>query len=295
MKYFPLLTQPDSGALTTVRDARDPRCRALARRTASPSLSILLLVLLSGCSDAPQKVLAAASDAAVEFGLRERVIVPVVVDVVLDPSLESPGQMGTWESTFTVVLPVVLSSNGLLRSWVVTPEGAVLIASFAATPNTRPGTPARDAHAKAERERAIQAFKPVEVFLQRPAGVRSPLFNGLTTVGAETTPGKAQRILVVISDGKEYDLVDWECQRITPLPTLTALLDREHFLLPGSLRGVGVHWTFFRTTPTSRCRGHEHVRQDDLTTRWREILQRAGARPTFSTGPISLDVLKGAK
>jgi len=270
-----------------------------------PMLVVLLLLgVLCGCGDVSRRALASASDTAVEFGLRDRVVVPVAVDVLLDPTLESPGQVATWESTFAVVLPVVLSSNGLLRAWVVTPDGVALVASFVAAPNTRPGTPARIAYETAERQRATDTFTPVARFLQRPAGARSPLFAVLTMVAAETTPN-AQRHLVVVSDGREYDRddrrqavfegVDWECQPITPFPVLTRLLDREHFLLPGTLRDVGVHWTYFRASRTPRCRGHEQVRQDDLTMRWRDILQRAGASTTFSTGPITSDLLKGAK
>lgn len=255
---------------------------------------VLFAVALCGCGEAPRQVLASASDAAAEFGLRERVVVPVAVDVVLDPTLDAPGRVATWDATSAVVLPVVMSSMGLLRAWVVTPEGAVLVASYVPQPNTRPGTPARIAYEKAERARAVEVLNPVAVFLHRPAGARSPLFAALTTVAAETTPN-AQRHLVVVSDGLEYDRIDWECQPITPLPTLTRLLDREHYLLPGSMQKIGVHWTYFRATRTPRCAGHEQVRQDDLTTRWREVLQRAGASPTFSTGAITTDDLKGAK
>lgn len=268
----------------------------LKRSTRTLTMCVLpLLLVLSGCGDAPRKVLASASDAAAEFGLRQRVVVPVVVDVVLDPTLDAPGRVATWDATREVALPVVLSSMGFLRAWVVTPEGVVLVASFTPQPNTRPGTPARIAHEKAERSRAATVFQSVAVFLQRPAGARSPLFAALTTVVAETTPSNALRHTVLVSDGLVYDQVDWECLPITPLPALVRFLDREHYLLPGSMQQVRVHWTYFRTTRTPRCPGHAQVRQDDVTARWREVLQRAGATPTFSTGPITKDDLKGTE
>src|SRR5438270_12776505 len=89
---------------------------------------VFFALVLSGCSSG--SLSSSVDAAAVDFGLRERVVVPVAVDVVLDATVDAPGRVVTWESTLGVVLPVVLSSNGLLRSWVVTPVGVVRVAGF---------------------------------------------------------------------------------------------------------------------------------------------------------------------
>jgi hypothetical protein len=102
-----------------------------------------------------------------------------------------------------------------------------------------------------------------------------------------TTSPYRERIVILESDLKEVGYARWECAPITTSLVIPRL-DAARVLLPNSLRGITVIAAFFDITPAT-C--HDTAaRHLELQQAWQTLLQRAGARPFFTTGAY---ILKG--
>jgi hypothetical protein len=248
------------------------------------ALATVCLLLVCGCDEAtgplaekPSKVLERAA------GISDAVSDPEVVDLLLDATEGSPGDVHNLSAQLDAILPVLSRRSGVCRLWLLqdSVESTVIVSTVSfprpQSTNTHVQERERVAAVAAAREQLLRA---VQAGGETPR--RSPLFAALTRIGMTSSPFRTRTILL-ISDLREEGIASWECGPID-VDGVTKSLDRERLLLPNSLRGISIVAAFFDIAPAPKC--HDTVaRHLQLRDAWQQLATRSGARITFTTGP----------
>ncbi|HEX8171002.1 MAG TPA: hypothetical protein VF824_10725 [Thermoanaerobaculia bacterium] len=252
-------------------------------------MRFLLVVLLFATACDESSFSASASVLHRAAGIEARVVVPETVDLLLDATEHSPGNLDTLALQLDAILPVLADRSGVVRLFVVreSVDATVVVSSFsfAASRSSNLHVQARERAAMiaAAREQLLRAAHASSTPIPR----RSPLFAALTRIGMTSTPYPT-RTIVLLSDLRTEEAsgaarIAWECGPID-VETLVPVLDRERLLLPDSLRGVRVVAAFFDISPASKCQ-NTVARHLALREAWQQLIARAGARITFTSGP----------
>src|ERR1041385_6523954 len=248
------------------------------------ALALLIFLPVVGCDEAtgplaekPARVLESAA------GISEATGDPEVVDLLLDATEGSPGDMRNLSAQLDAILPVLARRSGVCRLWLLrdSVESTVIVSTVSfprsQSTNTHVQERERTANVAASREQLLRA-------VQAGGGTprRSPLFAALTRIGMTSSPFRL-RTIVLVSDLREEGIASWECGPID-VDGVTKSLDRERLLLPNSLRGISIVAAFFDIAPAPKC--HDTVaRHLELRDAWQQLATRAGARITLTTGP----------
>jgi hypothetical protein len=284
--HFSTVLMP-KGHVMTLSSKYDWHPLPPARRQLLLPVLIALLLFFVRC-DVPNGPLADSSSALERAaGIESQQVDPVCIDLLLDGSEHSPGgDLRNLSAQLDVLLPTLTVRTGVLRLWVLrdSVEQTTIIATeqFAASKqaNLHVSQRERDTLVRRARERFLAAAQVARTSI--PA--RSPLFDVVSRIGM-TTSSSRERVVILISDLKEVGYARWECGPITTSAVIPRL-DDAHVLLPNSLRGITVVAAFFDITPAT-C--HDSIaRHLELLHAWGILLQRAGARAVFVTGPFNL-------
>lgn len=211
-------------------------------------VAILVLVApLLACDGTPSSAFA---------GLKEFVGVtapppqaPVLAQLLCDASRMSTCSPQSLGATLDVVLPVLVGRAGSqVEVWGLGTDVATtqLVAREVVPVISARG---RKAQARAVERWMTQAQSSLRsasaVVFAGPARRRSPIAEGLTKMSLLAPPPGMHRVLMLISDARPVeDVLDAECG---PLPTTSVFLKRLHqrrLLLPGSLAGTRVVFSF---------------------------------------------------
>lgn len=205
---------------------------------------------------------------------------PLIVDVIVDASVDAPGSPATLRETLGVLAPVLVDRGGVLRVWGLG-ESAATSRCYVTLLVTR-DDPTVPPNLRTQAGRALQAY------FSGPPPRRSPLVDVIATVALETSP-PGDRVIVLISDLAEMSS-HGRFEVSTPTPALfVAALRRDGVLPPRSLAGVRVVCSY------SRLGVHTASPQKVLALRdvFRAALIAGGAeRVVFSTGPLQPNDLR---
>jgi hypothetical protein len=228
---------------------------------------------------------------------------PVAVDIVCDPTDGAPCTSDLLRAQLHAVLVATAGRPGsFVRAWVLGTDitGLQLIAiqtspALTSTHSARATALARERFVATADVYFAKAFESV---FDRPAPRRSLLAESMTRVAWADVPPNMQRILICLTDGREYShFADMECRPIPNPEAFTAAVQREHVLGPGSLHGTVIALAGFDLTPMhDRPCPVTIAKADEIRTVWRHVLLHAGASSvTFHTGIADPDQLLSSK
>ena len=127
-------------------------------------------------------------------------------------------------------------------------------------------------------------LKVAEKIWLAPHPRRSPLAEAISKI-ALTEGYDKPRSLIVVTDGREYRLGDFEC-RIPSKKYWAALLKNHSALLPGSLKNFQVAFTFMSLPPIKRRCATSLTREAGVRERWTEAFAVGGADFAITTGAV---------
>jgi len=227
---------------------------------------------------------------------------PESFDLVVDVSEGSSGGVReNVEQTIGVILERMSATPGsVLR---VIAQGArvanaAVVSMVQSTTPTRNNQKARAAHAKrfiaTSHELLMKAMEPV--FAASPLVWQSPIaetiqWAALLSLPPGLPPGTARHI-IVISDTHEAtkEFGDFACG---PLPSPPEFIKRLHgrdVLMPKSLEGIRIHFTFTEphASPRRTCPPMTIARINAIRMLWTAAMKRANAaETTFETGVVT--------
>lgn len=232
---------------------------------------VVLAVALTACD----------GDTGVMLGLASAPVKPAATfDIVCDAGGGGNCTADTLDRTLVAMLPPAAARPGSpVRLWMVgnslddtrvvaTAEAPLLSASRQRAGHTTAQFTATT------RESFLAAFRAAAP--ERRS--RSPLAMALSRL-AFTRAGTRERLVVVLSDGREYsDLGDWECGPVPDVPEFRSMLSRNRLLTSKSLADVNVAFVVgFTALDGNRC-PITMPRADQIRTLWISTLTAAGAR-----------------
>ncbi len=217
---------------------------------------------------------------------------PVAVDIVCDPTDGAPCTRDLLRAQLHVALVAAAGRPGSsVRAWVLgTDVTGLQLIDIETSPLLTTTHSARATALARERFVAsadVSFAKAIESVFDRPAPRRSLLAESMTRVAWADAPPNIQRIVIALTDGREYShFADMECRPIPQPAAFTAAIQREHVLAPHSLQGAAVALAGFDLTPM-----HDRpclvtiAKAEEIRTVWRHALLHAGAASvTFRTG-----------
>ena len=248
-------------------------------------LVLLFFWLLVACDEATGP-LAEKPSRALEraAGISEVVEEPLLVDVLLDTTPGSPGDVRNLGSQLDATLSTLARRSGICREWLLrdSVEKTVVISTVTFSRSQSTNTHVQE---REQKEAVAKAREQLLHAADDAAGEtphRSPLFGAITRIGMTSSPYRTRQI-VLISDMREEGVAAWECGPID-VDRVLPILDRERLLLPNSLRGITIAAAFFDIGPAPKC-SDTIARHLSLRDAWQQLATRAGARITFTTGP----------
>lgn len=209
--------------------------------------------------------------------------VPLVVDILLDASLDSSASPATATSTITMAAHAVADRPGsVIRCWLL---GASVmttrVVSTAVVPApSRSGKRSREAARDAFlRERLPALIEPVLAALKEPPPRRTPLVQSLLLIAMADAPPHVQRHILACTDMKESELFP-EASRPPSVQRVNELLHATD--CPTRLAGIKVTFVYcsLRASTNPRCNltviGYEELRRF-----WTDFISHAGGTATF--------------
>lgn len=210
---------------------------------------------------------------------------PEFFQVLVDPSPGSSGNKSNLELVLEVILQRVGERPGSeLRLWMMAEqvEDTVLWATTRVSdPPGRGGPQAQAAYRLrwAENEQELLLHQS-DSFFPRWRYRSSPIVESVSKIALAFVPGGRTHRLILLSDGRPVSPLvgDLECRPPTDLEAVAERIRQHGLLVPGSLAGVEVRFSFYGMGPVEqrRCRvSIEHERL--LRNFWEKILKDAGA------------------
>lgn len=257
------------------------------------AFSIALLLLVAGCGERhlPSSVVAACQD----LQLCDRPSQPpILTDIGCDVTQGTPcSKEALAETVARVAADAADRPGSRLRLWML--SGTVGTTQMVAE-QLVPALPTKGPKGRAEsisrltaatRELFLTAAQPA---LASPPPRQSPLVESLSKIVLADSHGLTRRVLL-ISDARQVssDTADFECgKRLPSEAAWVQLLTKRRLVLPGSLTGTSVIFSYLTAAPSGRC-AVSVEREVTIRSLWQVALKRAGAaRVSFLSGPADL-------
>ena len=228
-----------------------------------------------------------------DLGLSDEPLKPVTLDLLTDFSEGSSGSLGNVDSTLDRVLPFVAERPGSqVRLWILgsTVGETTLIASREVEGSKKHSPKARRAYVESFSRTTRELFLTAAEAALRFRQNRSPLLESLTKIGFAGSPGGAQRVIILITDSREFsNWADFECDNPPETESFLEKLHNESVLSPGSLDGAQIYFSFttMGEIAKGRCR-LTMARSAAIRSLWKSVLTAAGASHVeFSTSTVS--------
>lgn len=218
---------------------------------------------------------------------------PELIDVVCDPSVGSTCTSDTLGNTLAVVLGrVAMRPGSLIRMWVLGEAvEATAIKAEVAVPVQKGKTPrARAANAvrwQSQQRELLLASVTSSLSDKHPL-TSSPLAEAVTKVSLADSHGLSRK-MVVITDGRETGVADFECGRLPSDKVWESRLNRLSLLNAGTLAGIEVSFTYMTQPPIERC-AVSIKREMRIRVLWSNALHGAGGSDVrMLSGPVTWD------
>lgn len=216
-----------------------------------------------------------------------------LVDVLCDDSVGSTCTPEHLSATLTAVLGRVGTRPGSrVRLWMLgaSVDATELIAEITVPAPTGKTPKARVTEAAHWQAHALEVFlaSTNPAITQTRAPKSSPIAEAIAKIALADSRGLG-RELVLVTDGRETSLSDFECGTLPTDDHWRARLKARRLLAPGTLAGTSVTFSYLTLPPIRRCRLQV---QREIRTRelWTQALTAAGARSVrMLSGPLSWD------
>jgi len=216
---------------------------------------------------------------------------PEMIDVVCDPSVGSTCTVESLSETLMVIFERAAAQPGsFVRLWMLgaTVESTEVKAHVMSAPLTGKTARARAAEVARwqaqERDMFVARVTSTLTAKRRPAS--SPLAETITKVALADGKG-LHRKLVLISDGREMGVADFECGPLPSDASWPARLKQLGLLAPGSLAGIDVSFTYLAMPPIDRC-AVSLKRELRIRELWKSALVATGASEVrIYSGPVT--------
>lgn len=249
-----------------------------------PLLGLLALLVFSGC----ERAVVQQAAASVRHAVAPPVAVPLTVDIVVDAGDGAASPEGV-AATIRAAADAGVSRPGSVVRLFQVGESRVsesrLIAGYVFPAPPRPSRRAVLLHERAHRDAANRSLlRASERLFAERSRRQTRIAETLSIVGLAGNPSRGTRVIVIESDLRETSIADLECT-IPQASAFIERLDAAGLLRPGSLRATTVWFAHARPNDVEADRCPSSVRHfTDLTTLWRVVLERAGARVFITSG-----------
>lgn len=249
-----------------------------------PLLGLLALLVFSGCDRAVVQQAAAS----VRHAVVPSVAVPLTVDIVVDAGDGAASPAGVAATIRAAVDAAVTHPGSVVRLFQVG-ESRVsesrLVAGYVFPAPRRPSRRAVLLHEREHRTAANRSLlRASERLFAERRRRQTRIAETLSIVALAGNPSRGTRVIVIESDLRETSIADLECT--TPeRRVFIEQLDDAGLLRPGSLRETTIWFAHARPNDVEADRCTSSVRHfTDLTSLWRVVLERAGAKVLMTSG-----------
>ena len=226
---------------------------------------------------------------------------PVLVDLVCDRTPGSTCNNQSLEQNLNQILSFIAKRpQSELRVWVLGTKvsDTVMVRSYTSTSPAKTGSKALSSHEKNFLVTTkADIISNISNTVKSSGKTRSPLIEGLSKVTMSGNSGGFPRIVILVSDGREFSKIsDFECAKKLPSEKeLLEKLGKKNLLKPDSLKGSQVFFSFINSSAIQgrkKCPDVTIYREQKIQDLWRGALTRAGAtQVTFETGAVKLNNL----
>lgn len=239
----------------------------------------LVLIVLNACNRLPQQV---------REVVRPSAPVALTVDIVVDSGEGAATPAGVAATIRAAVAAAVSRPGSVVRLFQVG-ESRVsesrLVVGYAFPPPSKPSRRAVLLHEREHRAAANhRLLRASERLFTARSRRQTRIAETLSIVALAGNPTRGTRVIVIESDLRETSIADLECT--TPEASIFIdRLDTAGLLRPGSLRETTVWFAHARPNDVEGDRCTSSVRHfTDLTSLWRVVLERAGAKVLMTSG-----------
>jgi hypothetical protein len=239
----------------------------------------LVLIVLGACNRLPQQV---------REVVRPSAPVALTVDIVVDAGEGAATPAGVAATIRAAVDAAATHPGSVVRLFQVgesrVSESRLVAASVFPAPS-RPSRRAVLLHQREHREAATRSLlRASERLFAERRRRQTRIAETLSIVALAGNPSRGTRVIVIESDLRETSIADLECT--TPeASAFIERLDAAGLLRPGSLRETTIWFAHARPNDVEADRCVSSVRHfTDLTSLWRVVLERTGARVHVTSG-----------